>query len=161
MFTLEDQYSGGSKSLLPLQLALGDRQGGILGYHNSALAGARRNVAISELRWSAAAVVHGADAGLAAFSQVGSLWAGDAPYGSTATRTSVGFSVLAAYPTGSKRTYRVDVGFPLTRGSTSGSGIEVRFTSVDRTQIFWREPDDVSRARTGTVPTSLFAFPTR
>lgn len=160
LFMAEDQYSGGSRSLLPLQLALGDRQGGILGYRESALAGAQRNVLRTEARWSGAALVRNADVGFAAFSQVGTIWAGDAPYGQSATRTTVGISLLAAYPTGSKRLYRADVGIPLARRGEGGK-IEVRFTSEDRSQIFWREPDDVSRARTGTVPTSLFAFPTR
>lgn len=161
LLVAEDQYTGGTHSLLPLQLALGDRQGGILGYHESALAGAQRNVLRTEARWSGAALVRKADVGFAAFSQVGTIWAGDAPYGQNATRTTVGISVLAAYPTGSKRLYRADVGIPLTRRGEGGGKIEVRFTSEDRTQIFWREPDDVSRARTGAVPTSLFAFPTR
>ena len=161
VFILDDQYSGGTRSVLPLQLALGDRQGGILGYRESALAGAQRNVVKTEVRWTGAALVRNADVGFATFSQVGSIWAGDAPYGSTATRSTVGVSVLAAYPTGSKRLYRADVGFPLTRTGTGGGSIEVRFSSEDRTQLFWREPDDVSRARTGTVPTSLFAFPAR
>jgi hypothetical protein len=161
VFITEDQFSGGTRSLLPLQLALGDRQGGILGYHESALAGAYRNVARTELRWTGASLVRNADVGFATFTQVGTIWAGDAPYGRNATRTSVGVSVLAAYPTGSKRLYRADVGIPLTRNGEGGGKIEVRFASEDRTQQFWREPHDVSRARTGTVPTSLFAFPTR
>ena len=132
----------------------------LLGYRESALAGAYRNVARTELRWTAAALVRNADVGFSTFGQVGSIWAGDAPYGRTATRATAGISVLAAYPTGSKRLYRADVGVPLTRRG-EGSGIEVRFSSEDRTQLFWREPEDVSRARTGTVPTSLFAFPAR
>src|SRR5207302_7686191 len=113
LFVLDDQFSGGTRSLLPLQLALGDRQGGMLGYHESALAGAYRNILRTDVRWSGAALVRGADVGFATFGQVGSVWAGDAPYGTTATRTSVGISILAAYPTGSKRVYRVDFGIPL------------------------------------------------
>jgi hypothetical protein len=159
MFMAEDKYSGGTRSRLPLQLALGDRQGGILGYHDSPLAGAQRNVAHTELRWSGAARVRGADVGLAPFAEVGSIWKGDAPYGATATRTTLGISLLAAYPTRSKRVYRVDVGFPVTRGD--GAGIEVRLSSDDRTLLFWREPDDVARARTGAVPSSIFAWPTQ
>jgi hypothetical protein len=161
VFVTDDQFSGGTRSLLPLQLALGDRQGGILGYHESALAGAYRNVARAELRWAGAALVRGADMGFATFSQVGSVLAGDAPYGRTATRANVGISVLAAYPTGSKRMYRADLGIPLRQRGEGGAGIEIRFSSEDRTQLFWREPSDVSRARTGTIPTSLFAFPAR
>ena len=159
VFVAEDQYTGGTRSRLPLQLALGDRQGGILGYHNSALAGARRNRAHTELRWSPSMLVKGADVGFAPFAEVGSVWAGDAPYGSTATRSTVGFSILAAYPTRSKRLYRADIGFPLRRGD--GAGVEVRFSSEDRTLAFWREPDDLSRARTGAVPATLFAWQTR
>ena len=70
-------------------------------------------------------------------------------------------SLLAAYPTGSKRLYRADLGIPLTRSGEGGGRIELRFSGEDRTGLFWREPDDVTRARTGTVPTSLFAFPVR
>ena len=161
LFVAEDRYSGGTRSLLPLQLALGDRQGGILGYGASALAGAYRNVAHTELRWTGRALVRNADVGFATFGQVGSIWAGDAPYGRTATRGTVGVSLLAAYPTGSKRLYRADLGIPLTRSGEGGGRIELRFSGEDRTQLFWREPDDVTRARTGTVPTSLFAFPVR
>jgi hypothetical protein len=161
LLLVDDQYSGGTRSLLPLQLALGDRQGGMLGYHESALAGAYRNIARTELRWSRPSVVRGADLGFSTFGQYGSVWAGDAPYGQTASRGTVGISILAAYPTGSKRVYRADLGIPLTRSGEGGGKIEVRFSSEDRTVVFWREPDDVSRARTGTVPTSLFAFPVR
>jgi hypothetical protein len=144
MLTVDDQFSGGTRSLLPLPLA-----------------GAYRNIGRAEMRWSGAALVRGADVGFAGFGQLGSIWAGDAPYGTTATRGTVGISILAAYPTGSKRLYRADVGIPLVRGGDGGGKIEVRFSSEDRTQLFWREPDDVSRARTGTVPANLFAFPVR
>jgi len=159
VLVVEDRYAGGSRSRLPLQLALGDRQGGILGYHATALAGARRNVLHGEFRWSTPAAIRGADVGVAPFAELGSVWRGDAPYGVTATRSTLGFSILAAYPTRSRRLYRADIGFPLTRGN--GAGIEVRFSSVERTREFWTEPDDVSRARTGAVPVSLFAWQTR
>lgn len=160
LFIVEDRFSGGSASRLPMQLSLDDRQGGILGYHRSGIAGSIRNVVRTEVRVSRAAFVRNADVGVAAFGAVGSVWAGDAPYGVTATRSSLGVSLMAAYPTRSKRLYRADIGFPLTR-SGSGGGIEVRFTSEDRTNEFLREPDDVSRARTGPVPSRQFAWPNR
>jgi hypothetical protein len=78
-----------------------------------------------------------------------------------ATRASVGFSLLAAYPTRSKRMYRADFAFPLTRAGEGKGRIEVRFSSLDRTQTFFTEPPDVSVARTGTEPSRLFAWPTR
>ena len=102
-----------------------------------------------------------ADVGFATFSEVGQLWKGDVPYGVNATRTSVGVSLLAAYPSRSKRLYRADIAFPLTRSGSGKGGIEVRFSSADRTQAFWLEPEDVSRARTGTEPSRLFAWPTQ
>ena len=100
-----------------------------------------------------------ADAGFAAFTEVGTLWAGDAPYGVNATRVTVGVSLLAAYPTRSKRLYRADIAFPLTRSGEGMGRIEVRFSSADRTQGFWLEPEDVGRARTGTEPSRLFEWP--
>lgn len=161
LFVLDDRLSGGRRALVPLQLALGDRQGGIMGYNASQLVGAYRNVARADLRWSKPALVRNADVGLATFTQVGTIWAGDAPYGTNATRTSAGISILAAYPTGSKRLYRVDVGVPLARGGNGGGKIEVRFSSEDATQRFWREPDDVLRSRTGGLPSAMFSLPVR
>lgn len=159
VFMLEDRYAGASRALLPSQFALGDADGGIMGYHATALAGSRRNAVHTEWRLSRTSVIRGADVGIAPFAEVGSVWAGDAPYGVTATRSTIGFSILAAYPTQSKRLYRADFGFPLRRGG--GAGIEVRVSSEDRASEFWTEPNDVERARTGAVPVSLFAWQSR
>ena len=161
MLIVSDEYSGGRFSRLPLQLTLGDRRGGIRGYRSSGIAGERRNVARAELRHSRRAVVRGADVGVVAFGEVGTLIAGDAPYGWTGSRYSLGLSLLAAYPTRSKRLYRADLAIPLTRSGEGGGRIELRFTSEDRTTRFWEEPQDVARARTGEVPSTLFAWPTR
>jgi hypothetical protein len=156
MLLADDQYSLGVRPKLPMQLWLGDWRGGVIGYHSSTIAGERRNVSHAELRWTGQALVRNADVGFATFTQVGTVWAGNSPYGVTATRAAIGLSVMAAYPTGSKRLYRADVGFPVLRGRPGGGGIEVRFTSEDRTQTFWREPDDVQRSRTGSTPWGLF-----
>jgi hypothetical protein len=158
---LSDEFSGGLRSRLPFQLTLSDRVGGIRGYRTSSLAGARRNVARAEARWSGAALVHRADVGVATFGEIGTLWAGDVPYGWTGSRGSIGVSLLAAYPTRSKRLYRADLAFPLTRSGEGGGRIELRFSSEDRTTRFWNEPNDVARARTGAAPSTLFAWPTR
>ena len=161
VLVVSDAVSGGFRSLLPLQVTFADRDGGLQGYRSSSLAGERRNIARAELRWSAASLVRRADVGFATFSEAGTLWAGDAPYGVNATRVSVGVSLLAAYPTRSKRLYRADLAIPLTRSGEGKGRIEVRFSSADRTQGFWIEPDDVARARTGTQPSRLFAWPTQ
>ncbi|MEP6992686.1 MAG: hypothetical protein ABJA80_17255 [bacterium] len=161
LLVVSDEISGGVRSRLPLQVTFGDRDGGLQGYYRSGLAGERRNVLRGEVRWSAAALTRHADLGVATFSELGTLWAGDAPYGMNVTRASVGISLLAAYPTRSKRLYRADLAIPLTRSGEGGGRVEVRFSSMDRTQGFWREPVDVSRARTGTEPSRLFAWPTQ
>jgi hypothetical protein len=159
VFMMDNRYSLGARSRLPLQLSIDEMRGGILGYRNAALAGARRDATHAELRFSRESVVHGADMGVAAFGETASVWAGDVPYGQTATRATIGVSILAAYPSRSKRMYRADFGFPLTRRGTGGGAFEVRFTSEDRTSIFWHEPDDVHAARTGAVASTLFVTP--
>ena len=161
VFILSDEYSTGINSVLPLQLTFSDPTGGVIGYHRTGLAGARRNVVRTELRQSWAKALRGADLGVAVFGQAGTLWSGDVPYGWTGSRGSVGLSLLGAYPTRSKRVYRVDMGFPLTRGGVGGGRFEIRFSSEDRTSRFWEEPADVAQARTGTNPATLFAWPTR
>jgi hypothetical protein len=55
----------------------------------------------------------------------------------------------------------VDLAFPLVTSGIGGGRIELRFGSEDRTSRFWEEPLDVARARTGTAPSALFAWPTR
>jgi hypothetical protein len=155
---LGDEFSGGTRSRLPLQLSLGDMQGGLRGYRGANLGGAQRNVARAEVRRSSAAAVRGSDIGIGLFGEVGTLWAGDVPYGVSTTRLSAGVSLLAAYPTRSKRTYRLDLAVPLTPAGTGAGRFELRVTSEDRTDRFWREPDDISRARTGAIPSSLFSW---
>ena len=158
---LSDELSGGLRSRLPLQLTLSDRIGGVRGYRSSGVAGERRNVARGELRHSRTSVIRGADVGVGTFAEVGTLMAGDAPYGWTGSRYSLGLSLLAAYPTRSKRLYRVDLAIPLTKAGEGGGKVELRFSSEDRTTRFWDEPPDVARARTGELPSTLFAWPTR
>jgi hypothetical protein len=162
VLVLDNELSMGWHSELPLQLTFRDPTGGLIGYRSSGLAGATRNVTRAEVRWSGESMMRKADLGFAAFTEVGRLWAGDVPYGVTATRASVGVSLLGAYPSRSKRLYRVDVAFPLSASTPTGSRrIEVRFSSADRTQGFWIEPGDVARARTGVEPGRLFAWPTQ
>jgi len=158
---LADEFSGGYHSVLPIQLSFADRLGGLRGYRNTAVAGAARNIARAEARWSATGFLKRSDVGVAAFGEVGSLWKGDVPYGWTGTRTSVGIGLLAAYPSKSKRLYRVDLAFPLVTEGIGGGRIELRFGSTDATNRFWEEPLDVARARTGTAPSALFAWPSR
>lgn len=162
VLVVDNEMSWGWRSVLPLQLTFRDPLGGLIGYRNSGLAGATRSISRAEVRWSMAERLRKADVGLAAFTEVGQLWKGDVPYGVNATRTSLGISLLAAYPTRSKRLYRADLAFPLSpSGINHSRRIELRFSNADKTQGFWIEPGDVARSRTGVEPHRLFAWPTQ
>ena len=101
-----------------------------------------------------------ANVGLAGFTDLGTLLAGSAPYGQTVPlRTSVGVSLLASYPAGSKRVVRVYVALPLR--PEGGDRWDVRVSGENLAHFFRREPADVTRARTGPVPSTLFAWPVR
>jgi len=83
---------------------------------------------------------------------------GDAPYGtSTPVRAALGLSLLGAYPSGGKRTYRIDLAVPL-NPAPGASKFEVRLSSVDRTRGIWREPRDVASLRTGAMPATLLKW---
>jgi len=99
------------------------------------------------------------DAGLAVFAEVGKLWgSSNVPYSvTTPLRSSFGVSILAAVPPRSRRLWRVDFAMPA--GNDPDRKFEVRFSSDDRTRVFWREPRDVLMARERTIPNSLFTWP--
>lgn len=159
LFDAQDNYSALGTARLPTQLSLGDPIGGPRGYIGSSLAGGRRNVTRVEVRGASPRSAYGADVGVALFADAAELWAGDVPYGVRASRQSIGVSLLAAFPTRSKRLYRVDVAYPLQRGQ--GNGLQVRFTNGDPTAAIATEPFDVTQARLAPIPASLFAWPGR
>jgi hypothetical protein len=157
---VSDEFSGGTRSRLPLQLTLGAGEGGLRGHRGSLLAGAWRNVVRVENRWVRSRPVRNVDLGLAGFAEAGSLWAGSAPYSQTIPfRGSAGVSVLAAYPAGSKRLLRLDIAVPTRRDGNRSW--ELRATAINLAGRFWQEPADVTRARTGPVPSTLFTWPVR
>lgn len=157
---VSEELSGGTRARLPLQLTLGSRAGGLHGHRGSLLAGAWRSVLRVEDRWVRAAPVRNLDLGIARFIELGTLWAGSAPYGSNVPfRGTVGVSVLAAYPAGSKRLLRLDLAVPTHRDGNRSW--ELRATASSLAGRFWREPADVTRARTGPVPSTLFTWPVR
>lgn len=99
------------------------------------------------------------DFGFAAFGEAGRLWAEQSvPYSvDSPWRGAIGVSVLAAVPPRSRRLWRVDFGVPIS--SDPRRRFEVRISSLDRSRIFWREPNDVSISRERTAPSSLFTWP--
>jgi hypothetical protein len=152
------EASAGWRQVLPFQLALGDPRGGVRGYGDAELGGARRLVVRTEERWRIGTFRGTADAGVAAFVDAGRLWAGDAALGrDTPWEPSVGLGILAAVPPGSQRLWRVDLAVPLR--ADGGAKWELRFSSSDRTRAFWIEPNDVRLSRSRSVPASVFRWP--
>jgi hypothetical protein len=150
------EMAGGWRRRVPFQLRLGDRDGGVRGYAASRDGGHVRGVGRLEHRWLSGAVADRAALGLAAFVDVGQVWAGDAPIGRDSDlRVGVGGGLLVAFPPESNRMWRLDVAIPV--GSDPDARWEVRLTST-RVRPFWREPDDVARARADASPATIFTW---
>ena len=156
---LSIEGAGVWKSILPFQLELGDRRGGLRGYARSLEGGERRLIARLEQRLDLGRYQGTRAAyGVAAFSDVGRIWRGDAPYGvSTPFRASVGAALLAAVPARSQRTIRGELAVPLSRGQ--GAGPEFRFVVREPMRGFWFEPPRVRWARLSAVPEQIFNWP--
>lgn len=151
------EWAGGWRARFPAMLEIGDAEGGVRGFADADMAGARRGVVRLEERWIAGPVKKRGDLAFAVFADAGKVWAGDAPFGvTTPVAASVGLSVMAAVPVGGQRLYRADVAFPV-RGP--GRGVEVRFSADDPTRAFWKTPDDILRARAAAIPQRVFAWP--
>jgi hypothetical protein len=152
------EWSGGWRTRVPFQVSFADIEGGVRGYRDSRLAGAQRAVLRLEDRLFLGTVKQSADVGLAMFTDVGRLWAGDAAFGVDARpHLGAGLGLLVAVPPRSKRLWRLDVARAIT--SDPDAKWEVRLTSGDFTRAFWRDPPDVRRVRERTVPQSVFTWP--
>jgi hypothetical protein len=147
------------RSILPFQLELGDRRGGVRGYARSYEPGAQRLLARLEQRYDLARYQRSRAAfGAAAFTDLGKVFRGDAPFGvTTPTRGSAGLALLAAVPARSRRTVRAEVAFPFTR--STGAGTEVRFVVREPVAAFWLEPPRIRWARLSAVPEQIFSWP--
>ena len=151
-------YGGAWRPRVPIQLALGEREGGMRGFRQADAAGARRLIARVEHRVVVGRPFGLGDLGLATFADAGRVWAGDAPYGvTTPVRSSVGVGLLAAVPPNSRRLWRVDVAVPVTK--QRGSKLQISVSNRDLTRAFWTEPRDVHMARERAVPSSVFTWP--
>ncbi|HVE79618.1 MAG TPA: hypothetical protein VNA89_12175 [Gemmatimonadaceae bacterium] len=156
--TLSAEWSGGWRQRVPFQLALGETEGGVRGYGGSKLAGGKRLVLRAEDRWYLGRYRSLSDFGVAAYVDAGRLWANDAPFGvTTPAKVGVGVALLGAAPPNSRRTWRLDIAYPLS--PDPDAGWELRATIRDFTRRFWREPRDVRRSRERAVPTSIFDWP--
>jgi hypothetical protein len=153
------EWSGGWHQRIPFNLGLDDKRTGVRGFGNSRIVGGQRIIARGESNWLLGPITSYGDVGIAAFGDIGKLYAGDVPFATTSPLVaSVGLSLLGATPRGSARLWRMDIAYAVT-GNPEGRGFEVRFSGADNTKFFFREPDDVERTRERTVPSSIFRWP--
>jgi hypothetical protein len=151
-------WSGGWRQRIPFQLTFADLDGGLRGFRSADVGGGRRLVARFEDRYLIGQYKDVASLAVAAFAEGGKLWAGDSPFGvNTPLYASTGFSILAASPPQSRRTFRADFAFPV-KGER-GHGAEVRLVVKDFTRMFRVEPRDVFNSRERSVPSSVFNWP--
>ena len=101
----------------PFQLTLGGRDG-IHGYAQDRFPGGRRVVVTLEDRVYFGSILAGlADLGASVFADAGRVWAGDVPFGQdSGWRASIGVGLRGAFPSGSRKTYRLDLAIPIERG---------------------------------------------
>lgn len=152
------EWSGGWRQRIPFQLLLADRTGGPRGYARSTLGGGQRFVLRLEDRFFLGRVKSLASIGVAPFTDLAKVYAGDSPFGVTSgINASVGVSILASVPPKSQRMWKLDLAFPLNR--SHGAVFKVSLINRDFTSVFWREPADVRRNRERSVPTSIFNWP--
>ncbi len=156
---LQAEWATGRRMQVPFQLSLADPEGGIMGHRRSWSAGARRTVLRAEQRLVVPTRFNVADVGFAGFVEAGRLWReSTVPYSVDAPwRGAFGVSLLAAVPPRSRRMWRLDFAVPVSNDPFRR--FEVRFTGVDRSRNFWRDPRDVAASRERTAPTSLFTWP--
>ncbi len=154
LLTLE--LSGVQHLTFPLQLSFWDHEGGLPGFPDALTVGGQRAILRAEERRVIPMVpIFGkrADWAVALFADAGKIWAGDVPFGQTSpVRSSVGVSLLSAYPAGGKRTYRVDFAVPI---NPDGAKFEIRFTSSDETHSIWRQPNDLAVAHSSAALQNL------
>lgn len=147
------------RTILPFQLELGDRRGGLRGYARSLEAGGQRLLTRFEQRVDLARYQKTRAAiGAAAFTDAGRMWGGDVPFGVTSpVRVSAGVAILAAYPARSQRTMRAELALPFDR--TLGAGPELRFVVRQPARGFWFEPPRIRWARLSAIPEQIFSWP--
>jgi hypothetical protein len=156
---LSSEFGGAWRTLMPFQLELGDRQGGLRGYARSHEAGGQRVIGrLEQRRYLGRFRGQTAGIGLAAFAEAGKIWAGDAPFGvETPIRVAAGLAILASVPARSQRTMRAEVALPFSR--EQGARTELRFVVREAARGFWTEPPRLRSARIAAAPKHVFTWP--
>lgn len=158
-FLIDGEFGGGWNTTRPFELDLGQPDGGVRGYGASHDAGASRVALKLEDRWFLGSLANRVDLAFAAFADAGRIWAGDIPFGTnTPIKIGVGAGVLAAAPVGSRRTYRLDIAFPVS--ADNYARWEVRVTVVNIAELgTFLEPADVRFGREFVSTSSSFTYP--
>jgi hypothetical protein len=151
--------TGGWHNRVPFQLTLGG-ESGLRGYADHVDPGARRVVGSIEHRaylgWPLPDLF---DLGTVAFVDAGQIWAGDAPFGrDSPVRANVGVGLRAAFPPGSRQTFRLDVALPAGGdGGWSDLRVSVGVRQVVGLRSIGRDRQLTRSTRLGSA--GLFAFP--
>jgi hypothetical protein len=147
--------AGGWRTRTPFQLLLAGPTG-IRGYGEQGLPVGTRVVVHAEERYFMGGALGFADVGAALFAEGARGWAGDIAFGeNTGLLAAVGVGLRVAVPRGSRRTYRLDLTFPLNRGRSP----ELRLAVRQQFGIFNGEPADVVRSRERISSITVFDFP--
>lgn len=151
--------AGGWRTTVPFQLTLGNRSG-VRGLPRHAATGAQRAVLSLEdrvyLGWPYPQLF---DLGGVAFADVGRSWAGGDVYAlDSRFHASVGVGLRAAFPPGSRRTYRLDVAAPVAGGG-SLRDVVVSLGVGQAIGRVVRDDPQIRRSSRRTLSASLFNFP--
>lgn len=113
-FVLRTTATGGWTTTTPFQIVLGGDLG-VRGYPDERFPGGRRVVFSLEDRILLGGPLREImDLGATAFLDLGRTWPGDVPYGlDSGWRASAGIGLRNAFPSGGRRTYRIDLAIPL------------------------------------------------
>lgn len=153
--------AGGWNNRVPFQLTLG-RDAGLRGYARDVDPGGQRVVATLEgrhyLGWPLPDLF---DLGGVAFVDVGRIWAGDASFGTNSPlRADIGVGLRAAFPPGSRRTLRLDLGMPILEGfQPRDLVLSVGIGQLVGIRTVGRDPQLLRSTRMGSSA-ATFVFPT-
>jgi hypothetical protein len=139
------RFSGGWETSVPFQLTLGGPWG-LTGFAPDRFPGGARLAVSIENRYHLFEIGKLLDLGSAAFVEAGEMWANGAAFGvDSGLQASAGLGLRLATPTGSRTTYRLQAGVPI----TSGVGLnDVVFTlRIDRLLRLEDRPTDPQVAR--------------
>lgn len=140
---------GGWHGRVPFQLTLGGDTG-LRGYARHVDPGGRRVVGTLEHRWYLGAPFDLFDFGSVAFLDAGRIWAGHVPFGTNSpVRASIGAGIRAAFPPGSRQTFRVDIALPVTGSRPDGVALSIGVGQAIGRQVMRRDPQLMRSTRYG------------